>query len=170
MELVKAFTRWWPCACLKWVSGLRSPEKSLNFSNCIFVFDLVLQCCSDITYWNWMQLFFYLIVSIDIVGSVVGTCFLTVFHVWDWSFFLLLFEETFAVGFQKWFDYKWIEFVFFLEIRALFVDFGSEWTKNFKKCWNLCLIWRHQVFSITSWSVNPVCCSNVLVLFSHTFL
>ena len=75
MELGKAFSRWWHCACLKCVSGLPRPEKSLNYLKCIFVFDLVLQSCSDIKYWNRMQLFFYFIVLIDIVASVVGTCF-----------------------------------------------------------------------------------------------
>ena len=170
MELVKTFTRWWPCACLKWVSGLRSPEKSSNFSNCIFVFDLVLQCCSDIKYWNWMQLFFYLIVSIDIVASVVGTRFVYCVSRFRLKFFLIAFWGNVCSWFPKmiWLQMDWV--CVFFKVRALFVDFGSECTKNFKKCWNLCLIWRHQVFSITSWRVNPVCCSNVLVLFSHTFL
>ena len=145
-------------------------RKELNFLRCILVFDLVLKCCSDINDWNWMQLFFYLFVLLDIVASVVGTFFLAVFHVLEWSFFFLLFEETFAVGFQNWFDHKWIEFaVLFLNL-AFFVAFVSVWVEIFKKCQDLCLIWRHQVCSVTSLRVIVVCCLNVLVLFSLRFL
>ena len=79
-----------------------------------------------------------------------------------------IFQKTFAIGFQKGFDHKRIEFgVFFFEFWLNLLILGSEWTANFKKCWNLCLIWRHEVFSITSLRVIPVCCSNMLVLFSH---
>ena len=51
------------------------PKKSLNFSKYILVFDLVLQCFSNMNYWNCMQLFFHFFVLIDIVASVVGTIF-----------------------------------------------------------------------------------------------
>ena len=43
MEVVNALARWWPCACLKCVSGLRRLEKTLNFMRCIHVIDLVLK-------------------------------------------------------------------------------------------------------------------------------
>ena len=171
MELVKVFAHWWPCACLKSVSGPRRPEKKFEFSEI------------NICLWHGAQkLLRHKLLKLDAACLSLhcigrdswmrcwNVFFLTVFHVLDWSFFLMLFEETFAVGFQNWFDYKWIEFGGFFKVRALLVEFVSEWTKYFQKCWNLCLIWQHQGFSITSLRVNPVCCSNVLVLFSHTFL
>ena len=96
--------------------------------------------------------------------------FLTVFHVLDWNFFLLLFAETFAIGFQICFDHKWIKFGVLFLISGFIGWFWFWIDKNLQKCWNLCLIWRHKVFSTTSVRVVPVCCSNVLVLFSHSIL
>ena len=60
MEHVNAPARWWLCARLKSVSGLRRLEKFLNFLRCIHVFDLVLKYGSDINEGNWLQLLFYL--------------------------------------------------------------------------------------------------------------
>ena len=171
MELVKAFAHWWPCACLKCVSGPRSPEKRLNFSKYVLVFDLVLQCCSDIIYWNWMQLFFHFFVFIDTVASVVGTIFF-----WLCSTFWI---EIFSCCFLR----KLLQLVsksalitnglslgFFFLISGFIGWFWFWIDKNLQKCWNLCPIWRHKVFSITSLRVIPVCCSNVLVLLSQSFL
>ena len=76
MQPVNAPARWWPCACLNCVSGLRRLEKTLNFLICICVFDLVLKYGSDINEGNWLQLLFYFIVLIGIVVSVVGMSFL----------------------------------------------------------------------------------------------
>ena len=75
MEPVTAPARWWPCACLKCVSGLRRLEKTLNFLRCIYVIDLVLKYDSDINEENWLQLLFYLIVLMGIVASVIGLSF-----------------------------------------------------------------------------------------------
>ena len=75
MELVIAPARWWPCACLKYVSGLRRLEKTLNFLRCIHVIDLVLKYDSDINAENWSQLLFYLIVLMGTVASVIGMSF-----------------------------------------------------------------------------------------------
>ena len=75
MEPVTAPARWWPCACLKCVSGLRRLEKTLNFLRCIHVIDLVLKYDSDINEENWLQLLFYLIVLMGIVASVIGLSF-----------------------------------------------------------------------------------------------
>ena len=84
MEPVNAPARWWPCACLKCVSGLRRLEKFLNFLRCILVFDLVLKCGSDINEGNWLQLLFYFIVLIGIVARVIGMSFFSaVFQVLD---------------------------------------------------------------------------------------
>ena len=75
MEPVNAPARWWPCACLKCVSGLRRLEKTLNFLRCIHVIDLVLKYDSDIIEENWLQLLFYLIVLMGIVASAIGLSF-----------------------------------------------------------------------------------------------
>ena len=84
MEPVDAPARWWPCACLKGVSGLRSLEKTLNFLRCIHVFDLVLKYALDINERNWLQLLIYFIVLMGIVASVIGMSFFSaVFQVLD---------------------------------------------------------------------------------------
>ena len=75
MEPVNAPARWWPCACLKCVSGLRRLEKTLDFLICIHVIDLVLKYDSDINEGNWLQLLFYFIVLIGIVASAIGLSF-----------------------------------------------------------------------------------------------
>ena len=80
MELVFAPARWWPCACLKYVSGLRRLEKTLNFLRCIHVIDLVLKYDSDINAENWLQLLFYLIVLMGTVASVIGMSFFSGFR------------------------------------------------------------------------------------------
>ena len=93
VEPVKAHARWWPCACLKCVSGQRRLEKTLNFLGCIHVLDLVLNYVSDITEGNWLQLLFYFNVLIGIVPSVIGMSFFSaVFQVLDWSFLVLHFD------------------------------------------------------------------------------
>ena len=75
MEPVDAPARWWPCACLKCVSGQRRLEKTLNFLRCIHVFDLVLKYGSDIYEGNWLQLLIYFIVLMGIDASVIWTSF-----------------------------------------------------------------------------------------------
>ena len=75
MEPVNAPAKWWPCACLKCVSGLRRLEKTLKFLRYIHVIDLVLRYGSDINEGNWLQLLFYFIVLIGIVASVIGMSF-----------------------------------------------------------------------------------------------
>ena len=72
MEPVNSLACWWPCACLKCVSGLQSLEKTLNFLRCIHVFDLVLKYGSDINEGNSLQLLFCFIVLIVLVASVNG--------------------------------------------------------------------------------------------------
>ena len=74
MEPVIALARWWPCGCLKCVSGLRRREETLNFLRCIHAFDLVLKYALDIDAGNSLQLFFYFIALISIVASVIGMC------------------------------------------------------------------------------------------------
>ena len=93
MQPVNAPAHRWPCACMKYVSGLRRLEKFLNFLRCIHVFDLVLKYGSDINEGNWLQLLFYFIVLIGIVASVIGMSFFSAkFQVLDWSFFVMHFD------------------------------------------------------------------------------
>ena len=93
MEPANAPARWWPCVCLKCVSGLRRLEKTVNFLRCIHVIDLVLKYGSDINGGNWLQLLFYFLVLMDIVASVIGMSFFSaVFQVLDWSFLVLHFD------------------------------------------------------------------------------
>ena len=75
MEPVDAPARWWPCAFLTCVSGLRRLEKKINFLRCIHVFDLVLKYGWDIKEGNWLQLLFYFLVLVSIVASVIGMSF-----------------------------------------------------------------------------------------------
>ena len=75
LEPVNELSRWWPCACLKCISGLRRLEKTLNFLRCIHVFDLVLKYGSDINEGNWLQLLFYSIGLMGIIASVFGLSF-----------------------------------------------------------------------------------------------
>ena len=76
-EPVNAPGCWWPCAFLKCVSGLRRLEESLDFLRCIHVFDLVRKYGSDLNERIWLQLFFYFIVMMGIVASVIGMRFLS---------------------------------------------------------------------------------------------
>ena len=93
MEPVDAPARWWLCASLKCVSGLRRLEKTLNFLRCIHVFDRELKCGSDINEGNCLRVPFYFIVLMGIVNAVMGLRFFSaVFHVLDWSFLVLHFD------------------------------------------------------------------------------
>ena len=95
MEPNNAPSRWWPCARLNCISGLRRQDKSFNFLRCIHVFDLVLKYGSDTNEGIWLQLLFYFIVMMGIVTAVNGMSFFSaVFHVSDWSFLVLHFDGT----------------------------------------------------------------------------
>ena len=72
MEPVNAPARWWHCAGLKCVSGLRRLEKTLKFLRCKHVIDLVRKKGSDIKERNLIQLLFHFIVLMGIVASVIG--------------------------------------------------------------------------------------------------
>ena len=106
IQAVNALARWWPCACLKCVSGVRRLEKTLNFSRWIHVIDLVLEYGSDINEGNWLQLLFYFIVLMGAVASVIGMSFFQLcFRFWIEVFSYCTFTETFAIEFQKLFDH-----------------------------------------------------------------
>ena len=110
MKPVNAPTRWWPCARLKFFSGLRRPEKNLIFWDAY----MSLTWCSnmvDIIEGNWLQLLFYLIVLMGVVASDIGMSFFSYVSGFRLKFFsYCTLTETFAIGFQKWFDHEWIVF------------------------------------------------------------
>ena len=117
MELVIAPARWWPCACLKCVSGLRRLEKSLNFLRCIHVIDLVLKYGWH--KWRKLNTASFLSHCIDglmgIVTADIGMSFFSYVSGFRLKFFsYCTLTERFATGFQKWFDHEWIDFGFFL--------------------------------------------------------
>ena len=112
VEPVNAHALWWPCACLECVSGLWSLEKTLNFSRCIHIIDLVLNYGSDINERNWIQLLFYFIVLIGMAVFVIGMSFFSpVFQVLDWSFLVLHFDGNVCNCIPKmiwpWMDWFW---------------------------------------------------------------
>ena len=79
MLLEPVNARWWPCARMKSVSGLRRLEKTLNFLRCLHIFDRVLKCGSVMNERNWLQLIFYCFVLVGMVASVVGMTFFKLF-------------------------------------------------------------------------------------------
>ena len=172
MEPVDAPTCWWPCTCLKCVSGLGRLEKTLSFLRCIYVIDLVLKYGSDINEGNLTQLLFYFIVLMGIVASVMGmSFFLAVFQVLDRSFLVLHFYGNVCNWFPKVFwprmDWFW---GFFYGKMAFFKDFISVWSEICKKCSIVILFWRHQFFSMFSLRGILVCALEMLVLFIHRIL
>ena len=142
-------------------------RKNWNFLRRIPVFDLVLKNCSDINEGNWLQLLVHFIVLMGVVSSVIGmSFFLLCFRFLIEVFSFCTFTETFAIGFQNWFDHKWIDFEVFQWKMAFFVDFLSVWTDICNNCSNLFPFWRHQIFSIVSLRGILVCSLKMLVPFS----
>ena len=69
----------------------------------------------DINVGNWLQILFYLIVLMGIVAADIGIIFVSYVSAFRLRFFsYCTLTETFAIGFQKWFDHEWIDFGFFL--------------------------------------------------------
>ena len=171
MEPVNANARWWSCSSLKCGSGLRRLGKTLDFLRRINVNDLVLKYCSDKNEGNWLQLLFHFIVLMAIVASVSGKSFFQLcFRFWIEVFSYCTLTETFAIGFQKWFDHERIDFGVFCSKMASLVDFVSVWTEICKNCSFSFLFWQHQWFSIFRLRAILVCSLKMLVLFSRRIL
>ena len=173
IEPVNGLARWLPCACLKYVSRLRSLEKTLNFFRCIHFIVLVLKYGSDINERNWLQLLFYFIVLMGMVDFVVGMRFLSCV-----SGFILKFSRIAFWRKRLHLDSKndltrnvfyWFS-GFFCWKMASFVNFISVWTEICKNCSIFILFWRHQVFPMFSLRGILVCFLKMLVLFSHRIL
>ena len=91
--VINAYACWWPCACLKCGSGLRSLEKTLDFLRCKLVFDWVLKYGSDINEANWLQPLFCFLVLVGTVASVIGISFFSaVFQALDGSSLILHYD------------------------------------------------------------------------------
>ena len=168
MEPVDAPARWWSWSCLLFVYGLRRLEKTWSFWDAyIYMFDLVFKTCSDINEGNWLQRLFQFFVLIGVVSWDIGmSFFLFCFKFLIEVLSFCTFTQTFAIGFQNWFDHKWIDFEVFQWNMAFFVDFSSVWTDICKKCSNLFPFWRHQIFSIVSLRGILACSLRMVVLFS----
>ena len=170
MEPVNAPARWWPCACVKCVSGLRRLEKTLNFLRCIHVIDPLLKYGSDISEGNWLKLLFCFIVLLGMVASVIGMWFFSaVFQVLDWSF-LLLFDGNVCNWIPKVIWPQMDGFLIFCFKMASFFDLISVWTEICKTCSIVILVWLHQIFSMFSSRGILVYSLEMLVLFSHRIL
>ena len=121
-------------------------KKSWVFLGCIHVFDLVLKYGSDINEGNCLQLLFYFFVLIGVVASVIGMSFSQLcfrFYIEVFSYCVLM--ETFAIGFQNWFDHESIDFWVFRSELASFVNFKSLSTEICKSCSIFVLFWWHQL-------------------------
>ena len=158
MESVDALSCWWPCACLKYVSGLRRLEKTLNFLRCIHVVDLVLKYVSDIYEENRLQLLLYFLVFMGIVTAVIGNRFFSaVFQVLDWSFLVLHFDGNVCNWIPKliWSRMDW--FWGFLLGTGFFRRLHICIDLNVQELLNCCSFWGHQFFSMFRLRVILVC-------------
>ena len=146
-------------------------SQNLNFSRCIHAFDLLLKFSSYLNEGIWLQLLFCFIMLMNLVSSIVGMSFFHLcFRFWVEVFSYCTFTETFANGLQNWFDHKWIDFGVFFWTWLFSLTYYLHWLKFARIPQFLFPFWRHQVFSITSLKDTLVCCSNVLVLFSHKII
>ena len=117
IERVKALAPWWPCACLKCVSGLRD-WKNLNFLRFIRVFDPLLKVCSDIIERNLLQLLSYIIVFMGKIAPGIGMSFFSsMFQLEVFSYCIV--TGTSPNGIQSLFDNDWVFLVFFVGIRLV---------------------------------------------------
>ena len=125
----------------------------------------------DINEGNWLQVLFSLIVLMGVVTSDIRRSFFSNVSGFRLKFFsYCTLTETFAIGFQKWFDHERIDFGVFCWEMAFFVDFISVWTEVCKNCSIVVLFWRHQIFSMFCLWAVLVCSLKMLVLFSHMIL
>ena len=169
MEPVNARARWWPCACLKCVSGRRRVEK--NFLRCIHVIGLVLNYGSDINEGNWLQLLFYLIVLMGIVASAIGLSFFSYVSGFRLKFSrIALWRKRLQLDSKSDLTTNGLILGFFVGKWLLWLTsylYGLKFAKN---CSINFLFWRHKFFSMFSLRGILVCSLEMLVLFSHRIL
>ena len=170
VEPVNAHSRWWPCACLKFVFGLRRLEKNLSFLRCIHIIDPVLKYGSDINEGNWLQLLFCLIVLIGMVASVIGISLFSYVSCCGSKFsrIALLRKRLQLDSKMIWPRMDW--FWGFLLEKGFFRQFHICIDRNLQELLSCYSFWRHQVFLIFSLMDILVCSLKKLVLFSHRIL
>ena len=135
IEPVNALNRWWPCTCLKCVSGLGWLERNLNFLRCIHVFDLVLKFGSDIKEGNWLQLLLHFIVSIGLVDSGIGMSFLSSVSDFRCKFSVLNFDGIVCNWISK-VIWPWMDWFSGFRSKTVFcVDFIPSRTEIGSICW-----------------------------------
>ena len=153
IEPVISLNRWWPCTCLTCVSGLGWLERNLNFFRCIHVFDLALKFASDVNEVNWLQLFLHFVVLIGVNASVIWMKFFMLcfgFQIEVSSYCTL--TETFAIGFEKWFDHEWSDCGVFVRKRRLSLTSYLHGLKSAVVA-ELLSFWWHRFFRCLVWGV-----------------
>ena len=120
LEFFEIHTHLWPGAQIWFRHKWRKLVTASLLLHCIHGY-------SCLRYWNeFFQLWFRFYIE------VFSYCFLM---------------ETFAIGLQKWFGHKWIDFAVFCWEMASLVDFISLWTEICKRWSIVFLFWRNQFFS-----------------------
>ena len=170
-KLVITSVPWWLCLCLKCVS-YRNRIKKLEFSEMHFC---LWPGAQTLCRHKWQKLAAGSLLLLCVDGNwwlgYLNEFILSLFQVLQQNFVVLFFTETFAIGFQKWFDHDWNTFVKFCWNTFRLVDFISAWTEIWKKCSNSFSFCRHQIFSMISLRGIPVCSSKKSLVFRHrTFL
>ena len=171
IEPVKAPARWWPCAFLHCVSGLRGLDKTLNFLRCKQVIDLELKYGSDINEGNCLQLLFYFCFLLGMVACVIGLSFFSYVSGFRFKFSrIALWRKRLQLDSKS--D---------LTTKVLILGFfNGKWLRsltsylyglNFSRIAHLLFFfWRHQFFSMFSFRGILVCSSKMVVLFGHRIL
>ena len=135
MEPVNELARWWSCACLQCVSGLRGLEKkNLTFLRRKHVIDLVPKYGSGISEENWLQLLFYFNALISTVASALVLSFFSRVSGFRLKFpRIALLRKRLQLESKKDLSRNGL-ILRFLWKMASFVDFISVWTEICKNC------------------------------------
>ena len=158
MKLVDAPARWWPCACLTYVSGLRRLERNFIF----FEMNTYLWPGAQIWFrhkWRKLVTASLLLHCIDWYGCLRywNEFCSAVFRVLDWIFLVLHFDGNVFNWIPKviWPRMDW--FWGFLLGNGFFrrLHICMDW--NLQELLNFFLFWRHQIFSIFILRVILVC-------------
>ena len=170
IEPGNALAPWWPCPCLKSVSGRRRLEKTMNFLRCLIVIDLVLKYGSDINEGNSLQLLFYFNVMVGIVVSITGMSFFRCVPGFTLKFSrIALWRKRMQLDSQSDLTTNGLILGFLLG-NGFFRRLFFVWTEICKNRWIVALFWGHQIFSMFSSRGILVCSSKMIVFFRHMIL
>ena len=135
IEPVNALNRWWPCTCLKCVSGLGWLERNLDFLRCIHVFDLVLKFGSDIKEGNWLQLLHHFIGLMGLNALVIWMKFFKLCFRFRMKFSrIALWGERLHLDSKSDLTMNWLILGFFVQKRILSFTSYLYGLKSEKKC------------------------------------